>query len=115
MPSSPAFEVRCLGVLGGDLDENLSCFLVSRAAKPEDSVMIDGGSVTQGIIRWKVKEGQLAADASWSARTQTVTDVLQHVSAFLVTHAHLDHIAGFVVKSTLDLSLAQKGRPTLAM
>jgi len=35
------------------------------------------------------------------------------VRALLVTHSHLDHVGGFLVKSTLDVALAQSGRPPL--
>lgn len=102
--------MHALGVLGGDLDENLTCFLVATAKKPDELVMIDGGSVTGGITRWLEKSGKLAADATWTQRARAVTEVLSRVKGTLITHAHLDHVGGLVTKSTLDLSLAQKGR-----
>ncbi|HEX2569631.1 MAG TPA: 3',5'-cyclic-nucleotide phosphodiesterase [Polyangia bacterium] len=107
------FELRALGVLGGDDDTNLSCYLLGRAGEVAAPLMIDGGSVVPGIVRMLERDGRLAPDASWSTRMKAALEVLRPVRALLLTHAHLDHLAGFVIKTTLDLSLANEGRPPL--
>jgi cAMP phosphodiesterase len=112
-PRAPVFELRALGVLGGDDDGNLSCYLLGRMGEGSAPVMIDGGSVVPGIVRMLEREGRLAPGASWSVRMKAVLEVLRPVRALLLTHAHLDHLAGFVIKTTLDLSLANEGRPSL--
>jgi cAMP phosphodiesterase len=108
----PAFELRALGVLGGDLDTNLSCYLLGRPGE-QPRLMLDGGSVVPGVLRWKEEAGELARDASWSERTRAVMRALEPVDAVLVTHAHLDHVGGFLQKNTLDTLLARAGRPPL--
>lgn len=117
VPRAPVFELRALGVLGGDYDTNLSCYLLGRAGEATAPLMIDGGSVVPGIVRMLEREGRLAPDASWSVRMKAALEVLRPVRALLLTHAHLDHLAGFVIKTTLDLSLAlaqaSEARPSL--
>jgi cAMP phosphodiesterase len=39
--------------------------------------------------------------------------VLRPVEAILVTHSHLDHVGGFIQKTTMDAFLATEGRPPL--
>lgn len=112
-PRAPVFELRALGVLGGDHDTNLSCYLLGRVGEATAPLMIDGGSVVPGIVRMLEREGRLAPDASWSVRMKAALEVLRPVRALLLTHAHLDHLAGFIIKTTLDLSLASDGRPPL--
>src|SRR5262249_39390510 len=98
----PAFELRALGVLGGDWDENLSSYLLARPGQPA-TLMIDGGSVMTGIARALERDGQLAPTASWSTRARAAEQVLRPVRALLLTHSHLDHVAGFLIKSTVDI------------
>jgi len=106
----PAFRVVALGVLGGDTDVNLSSFLIADSTQSHPQVMIDGGSVVGGIVKWKEASGKLDPEASWTVRSRVTMDVLRHVEWALITHSHLDHVAGFLQKSTIDLEMAQAGR-----
>jgi len=108
----PAFELTALGVLGGDWDDDLSCYLLGRPDQPA-TLLVDGGSVMGGIARMLEKQGRLAPGATVSTRARASMEVLRPVRALLLTHAHLDHLGGFVAKSTLDIALAQSGRPPL--
>lgn len=110
---APAFALRSLGVLGGDVDTNLSCYLLGVPGESRYPLMIDGGSVVSGILRWKEETGELKPGARWSERSRVIKDTLRPVTAFLLTHPHLDHVGGFVQKSTLDFVLAMEGRPPL--
>lgn len=109
----PAFALRVLGALGGDTDTDLSCFLLGAPGAGAAPLMIDGGSVIPGIVRWKERDGVLDPGATWTRRIQLVKEVLRPIRTLLVTHPHLDHVGGFVQKSTLDYTLATEGRPPL--
>ena len=108
----PRFELTALGVLGGDIDTNLSSYLLAAPGQPPH-VLVDGGTVVDGILRWKEHAGALQPDASWSRRTKVAAEVLQQLQVACFTHAHMDHVGGFIQKTVLDFLLALKGRPTL--
>jgi len=108
----PAFELHALGVLGGDTDGNLSCFLLGAPGEPP-VLMIDGGSVAPGLRRWLEKRGVLASNASPTVQAKAMREALRPVRALLLTHAHLDHWGGFVDMTTLDFELAAEGKPSM--
>jgi 3',5'-cyclic-nucleotide phosphodiesterase len=87
-PAKPQFELRALGVLGGDEDRNLSCFLLG-APGEEPRVMIDAGSIIEGLSK----------DPSPSARIRAALPILHGLDAVLITHPHLDHVAGLLLVS----------------
>lgn len=110
--SGDAFELRALGTLGGDVDTNLSCYLLGEPGE-KPRVMIDGGSIVPGLIAYEERHGGLDPAASWTVKTRRVMEVLKPIEGFLLTHAHLDHLAGFIQKTTLDFLFALGGRPSL--
>jgi 3',5'-cyclic-nucleotide phosphodiesterase len=105
---APAFELRALGVLGGDVDTNLSSYLLGPVDSPP-ALMLDAGSIVPGLVRWKQKEGALPEGASPSAQAKAALEALRPLQAVLVTHAHLDHVGGLFQQSTLELALALQG------
>lgn len=111
-PRSPAFELHALGVLGGDTDTNLTCFLLGRPDSA-DLLMIDAGSIMPGLTRWLENEHVLASTATPSERARAAMDVFGRVRAMLLTHSHLDHWGGLADASTLFVALAQQGHPSL--
>ena len=113
-PRAPAFELHALGVLGGDTDTNLSCFLLGKPGE-QPTLMLDGGSVMSGLTRWQEKRGVIKPDASPTVRAQAAMQAVKALDGVLLTHAHLDHWGGLVDASTLAFSLAMQGRPSLPM
>ncbi|PWY54089.1 3',5'-cyclic-nucleotide phosphodiesterase [Legionella qingyii] len=85
---APVFEIIPLGVYGGLNDGNLSAYLL-KAIESENYVALDGGTLVHGL--------KVAVDRQ-SVRTKNVEDLLQkHIPAYLISHAHLDHLMGLVI------------------
>ncbi|WP_454780369.1 MBL fold metallo-hydrolase [Legionella sp. WA2022007384] len=85
---APVFEVVPLGVYGGMKDGNLSAYLL-KTIESENYVALDGGTLVHGLA--------VAVDKQ-SMRNKNVEDLLQnHIPAYLISHAHLDHLMGLVM------------------
>jgi len=101
-PPVPAFDVVVLGATGGIQDGNLSAFFVRPAGQPQ-GVTCDAGSLVNGI---RVAEARGAFDDVLlppGSRLSRVGHVLtEQIQGYLVSHAHLDHVAGLVVASPDD-------------
>jgi cAMP phosphodiesterase len=100
--AEPVFKVIPLGVRGGNDESDLSAYAV--AVRGTDAyVCLDAGTVYFGIqraIASQLFEG-------------TVLEVLQHkIKGYLVSHAHLDHVAGLILNSPDDSSKPIYGLPS---
>lgn len=85
---APVFEVVPLGVYGGLKDGNLSAYLL-KPIESENYMALDGGTLAYGL--------EVAVDKQ-SVRNKNVEDLLQkHIPAYLISHAHLDHLMGLVM------------------
>ena len=106
----PAFDVVVLGDAGGLAEDDLTSFLVFPAGG-DAGVALDAGTLHVGI-RMALTKGAFASlplDAGGELTPEG--QVLQkHVRAYLVSHAHLDHVAGLVLNSTDDTA-----KPILAL
>lgn len=92
--SQSSFKVIPLGVKGGIDESNLSAYMI--APQGSDAfVCLDAGTLHYGIekaIQAKSLHG-------------TATDILKrNIKGFLISHAHLDHLAGMVINSPDDSS-----------
>ncbi|WP_158093425.1 MBL fold metallo-hydrolase [Acetobacter sp. DsW_063] len=89
--SPPGLEIVALGVRGGIVDGDLSAFLIHPSGDPR-SLMCDAGTLGNGLLV-AAKRGNLGG--------RTPDQVLgSDIKAFLITHAHLDHVAGMLVAAT---------------
>ena len=85
---APVFEILPLGVYGGLKDGNLSAYLL-KTKESENYTALDGGTLVHGL---EVAVGQQ------SVHNKNVEDLLQkHIPAYLLSHAHLDHLKGLVM------------------
>ncbi|HGF0778189.1 TPA: MBL fold metallo-hydrolase [Legionella pneumophila] len=85
---APAFEILPLGVYGGLKDGNLSAYLI-KAIESKNYTALDGGTLVRGL--------EVAVDKQ-SLSNKRVDDLLQkHIPAYLISHAHLDHVMGLVM------------------
>lgn len=85
---APVFEILPLGVYGGLKDGNLSAYLL-KTIESENYTALDAGTLVHGL--------EVAVDRQ-SVRNKNVKDLLQkHIPAYLISHAHLDHLMGLVM------------------
>jgi len=100
--TSPAFELVTLGDTGGIQDGNLSGFLL-RSKSDDNFIALDAGSLVNGI------NVALSANAFSGLKTppdpslQPNGNILHHhIKAYLISHGHLDHVAGLLIASPDD-------------
>ena len=100
--AADGFDIVSLGALGGIQDGNLSAFLVH----PHDddrAVTFDAGTLVNGL-RVADEKGafdgvKVPADSALSRVGYVLTN---RIKGYLVSHAHLDHVAGLVIASPDD-------------
>ncbi|MDF7810228.1 3',5'-cyclic-nucleotide phosphodiesterase [Hymenobacter sp. YC55] len=87
-----SFTVVPLGVKGGLDEGNLSAYLVAPAGTTS-YVCLDAGSLHQGIEK-------AIANNIFSVKADTV--LRNYIKAYLISHAHLDHVAGLLLNAPDD-------------
>ncbi|MCO5072023.1 MAG: 3',5'-cyclic-nucleotide phosphodiesterase [Rhizobiaceae bacterium] len=107
------FDVVTLGARGGIQDGNLSAFLISPHGDPR-GVTCDVGSLVNGL---RVADEKGAFDAievpQDSAYTRVGYMLVDTIKGYLVSHAHLDHIAGLIAASPDDSKKPIYGLPSV--
>ena len=102
--AAQGFTVVTLGARGGIQDGNLSAFLI-HPSNDDNAVTCDAGALVNGL---KAADEAGAFDeivvpeASPNNRIGYV--LTEKIKGYLISHAHLDHIAGLVVASPDDSS-----------
>jgi cAMP phosphodiesterase len=90
--SQTAFQVIPLGVKGGSDESNLSAYLVA-VKGTSNYVCLDAGTVHAGLQK-AIERGTLKG---------TATDAQKNlIKGYLISHPHLDHLAGMVITSPED-------------
>jgi 3',5'-cyclic-nucleotide phosphodiesterase len=100
--SGEGFDVVTLGARGGIQDGNLSAFMVAPHGDGR-AVTCDAGALVNGL-RVADEKGvfdavSLPADSPYNRVGHVLT---QQIKGYLISHAHLDHIAGLIVASPDD-------------
>lgn len=98
----PAFRVVPLGVRGGLDESNLSAYLVAPYGS-DAYACLDAGTVRAGV------EKALTQHALTGTADQVVR---RQIKAYLLSHAHLDHVAGLLLNAPDDTSKTLYGLPT---
>ncbi len=89
-----AFDVVPLGVEGGVVEGSTSAWFITRHGS-EQGLACDAGTLVPGI-RAAIAKGAFPAGT-------LASDVVHHrIGAYLITHPHLDHVAGLVMASPDD-------------
>jgi 3',5'-cyclic-nucleotide phosphodiesterase len=95
------FQIVVLGCTGGPRENNLSGYLLSPLEKQE-WIALDAGSLLTGIDRAIEKNNLREITFTHSALTSPGEMLIKHLRAYLISHTHLDHIAGLVLNSPID-------------
>ncbi|NIT14234.1 MAG: 3',5'-cyclic-nucleotide phosphodiesterase, partial [Candidatus Dadabacteria bacterium] len=100
--NKPKFKVVVLGSAGGIEEDNLSSYLIA-PVKSNNYAAIDAGTLLSGIKK-AVQTGSLSdIDYPHDADLSLEGYILQNnIKAYVLTHAHLDHIAGLIINSPSD-------------
>jgi cAMP phosphodiesterase len=98
-----AFTIIPLGVKGGDDESNLSSYMIAPKGS-ENYVCLDAGTINAGIqkaIEYKSLRG--------------ISEEIQRkkIKGYLISHAHLDHVAGLIINSPADTSKNIYGLPSV--
>ena len=100
--NSAVFEIITLGDSGGIQDGNLSAFLLRSLSEP-NYIALDAGTLVNGINvaleNNAFTELVLNADKKLSL---TGSVLHHHVRGYLISHGHLDHVAGLLIASPED-------------
>ncbi|MEO5997456.1 MAG: 3',5'-cyclic-nucleotide phosphodiesterase [Chitinophagaceae bacterium] len=90
--SQPVFKVVPLGIKGGIDESNLSSYMLA-VEGTNDFICLDAGTLHYGIQ--KAVTARVFKDS--------VSYVLRnYIKAYLVSHPHLDHVAGLIINSPED-------------
>ncbi len=100
--SRSAFQVVVLGCGGGPVETNVSGYLVAKKGSA-NFIALDAGNLLGGICIAHKKQSfatiQKAAESPYGFEGQILRD---HVKAYFISHAHLDHVAGLVLNAPVD-------------
>lgn len=100
-----SFTFVCLGVGGGPLENDCSCYLLKPAHRQwtDGSVVIEGGSWLGALTRVLENVGPNSAfhDTEFPSEIPAIRAgfIGSFAHSFLISHAHLDHILGLVLGS----------------
>jgi 3',5'-cyclic-nucleotide phosphodiesterase len=92
--SNYTFKVIPLGVRGGMDESNLSCYMLA-AEGTDNYVCLDAGTVYYGIKK-AIDNGLFNKNALYVLKND--------IKGYLISHPHLDHVAGLIINSPADTS-----------
>lgn len=96
------FSLVVLGSRGGPRIDDVSGFMIWPVEKPEEAIVFDPGVLTVGIRKADEKNNLWDFRVPEDSNLTREGWILQNIKAYLVSHAHLDHIAAMVINSPED-------------
>src|SRR5919107_2487965 len=112
--SEQGFDVIVLGALGGIQDGNLSSYLV-RPHGDRNAIACDAGSLVNGLKIAQDKGVFRDVKVPEGSTDSVVGHVLKNeIKGYLISHAHLDHLAGLVIASPDDSNKPIYSLPSVA-
>jgi cAMP phosphodiesterase len=97
---SVAFRIIPLGVYGGTDESNLSSYMIAPAGS-DNYVCLDAGTLHAGIVK----------AAQQKVFTSSENILKKNIRGYLISHPHLDHIAGLIINSPDDSTKNIYGLP----
>ncbi len=88
-----AFKVIPLGIYGGTDESNLSSYMIA-PANSDKYVCLDAGTLHAGIVK--------ATQQKVFVSSENV--LKKNIQGYLISHPHLDHLAGLIINSPDDSS-----------
>ncbi|MBE5320237.1 3',5'-cyclic-nucleotide phosphodiesterase [Pedobacter sp. MR2016-19] len=98
-----SFTIIPLGVKGGDDESNLSSYMITPKGS-DKYVCLDAGTINAGI--------QKAIDFK-SLKGNSEEIQRKQIKGYLISHGHLDHLAGLIINSPADTSKNIYGLPSV--
>jgi cAMP phosphodiesterase len=89
-----SFKVIPLGVYGGLDESNLSSYMIA-PGNSDDYVCLDAGTAHDGIEK-AIQQKNLTGNVGYVLKN--------NVKGYLISHPHLDHVAGLIINSPDDSS-----------
>jgi len=96
-----SFKIVPLGVRGGLDESNLSAYMLAPAGS-NDFICLDAGTLHYGI--------QKAVEAHVFDSSESVV-LKKYIKGYLISHPHLDHVAGLIINSPDDAPKNIYGTP----
>lgn len=90
--TKPAFKIVPLGVYGGSDESNLSAYMLAPVGS-NAYICLDAGTLHAGIEK---------ARANHIFYVDADTVLTRFIKGYLISHAHLDHVAGLIINSPDD-------------
>jgi 3',5'-cyclic-nucleotide phosphodiesterase len=100
--TSGIFELVTLGDAGGIQDGNLSAFLFRALSEP-NYIALDAGTVINGINVSLANNAFTDLTLNADKKLSLTGNILQHhIKGYLISHGHLDHVAGLLIAAPDD-------------
>jgi cAMP phosphodiesterase len=117
--TTASFEIVPLGVKGGSDESDLSAYMVA-AAGTTDFICLDAGTLHYGIRRaldsgvFRPRSGQQFGEHPGAAGGNALSPEQvqrQYIKGYLISHPHLDHVAGLILNAPEDSTKNIYGLP----
>ena len=118
------FDIVALGTAGGTNSSNLSSFLIAPYGS-QSGVACDAGSLVDGIEKAVEQGSFVEANDSIKQKGNTIVlppssthqltgNVLQnYIKGYLISHSHLDHLAGLIWLIMMGSPFMAEGSPMI--
>lgn len=107
------FDIVVLGARGGIQEGNLSAYMI-HPHNDRAAVLCDAGTIVNGLLaadqHGSLDHVRLPADAPLSRPGHVLSN---DIKGYLISHAHLDHVAGLIIDSPDDSAKPVYGLPSV--